>query len=131
MARLSYFLAHLCQNVRVRIAAPRRVERGVGWADVHVFFDKDKPKFLQDVWKNQLQTFPYKMFFYFYFSFLIGCCLHWITDQLFFCLISDKEGGLEDGCKNGVPQMGWGDTPRPPRSPPSAVSTSHEKMEKN
>lgn len=108
---------------------PRRAGCGVGGCTY--LFDKDKPKFLQDVWKNQFQTFPYKMFFYFYFSFLIGCCLHWITDQLFFCLISDKEGGLEDGCKNGVPQMGWGDTPRPPRSPPSAVSTSHEKMEKN
>lgn len=42
MASLSYFSPHLCKNVGVRIAAPRLVERGVGWADVHVFLTKMK-----------------------------------------------------------------------------------------
>lgn len=42
MSALFYFLAHLCQNVGVRIAAPRLARRGVGWADVHVFFTKMK-----------------------------------------------------------------------------------------
>lgn len=75
------------------------------------FFDKDEGKFLQNVWKNQLQTFLYKMFFYFYFSFFILRCNYWITDQLFFRPISDKEG--VDGkmfVKMGYPGWGWGDT---------------------
>ena len=40
MASLFYFLAHLCKKCGVRIAAPRLVGRGVGWADVHIFLTK-------------------------------------------------------------------------------------------
>ena len=94
-------------------AAPRLAGCRVGGC-AYLFY-KDEAKFLQNVWKNQLQTFFYKMFFYFYFSFLIVCCLHWIRDQLFFCLISDKEGGWKNVCKSGVPRMGMGDTSPPPR----------------
>ena len=40
MSALFYFSPHLCQNVGVRIAAPRLVAVGVGWADVHVFLTR-------------------------------------------------------------------------------------------
>ena len=42
MSALSYFSTHLCKNVRCAKAAPRLVARGVGWADVHIFFTKMK-----------------------------------------------------------------------------------------
>lgn len=49
-------------------AAPCRAGCRVGGCTC--FFDKDEGKFLQNVWKNQFQTFPYKMFFIFHFAFL-------------------------------------------------------------
>lgn len=42
MSALSYFTRHLCQNWGCAKAAPRLEWRGVGWADVHVFFTKMK-----------------------------------------------------------------------------------------
>lgn len=115
MSALFYVLGHLCQNVGVRIAAPRRVERGVGWADVHIFLTKMKANSYKMFGKINFKLFRIRCFSIFIFSFLIVCCLHWIRDQLFFCLISDKEGGWKIVCKNGVPRMGMGDTPPPPR----------------
>ena len=44
------------------------------------FFDKDEGEFLQNVWKNQFQTFPYKMFFIFHFAFLYLVLL--LLDQI-------------------------------------------------
>lgn len=68
----------------MRIARATPCREGCRVGGCTCFFDKDKAKFLQNVWKNQFQTFPYKMFFYFYFSFFILRCNYWITDQLFF-----------------------------------------------
>ena len=90
-------------------ATPRREGCRVGGCTRFCY--KDEGKFLQNVWKNQFQTFPYKMFFIFHFSFFILHCNYWIRDQLFFCLISDK--GRGDGkmfVKMGYPGLGWGDT---------------------
>lgn len=69
MARLSYFLAHLCQNVWVRIAAPRRVERGVGWADVHVFVTKMKANSYKMFGKINFKLFRIRCFSIFIFHF--------------------------------------------------------------
>lgn len=78
MASLSYFLAHLCQNVGVRIAAPRRVERGVGWADVHIFLTKIRRNSYKMFGKINFKLFRIRCFSIFIFHFYIWVCLHWI-----------------------------------------------------
>lgn len=69
MARLSYFLAHLCQNVGVRIAAPRRAERGVGWADVHIFLTKISQNSYKMFGKINFKLFLIRCFSIFIFHF--------------------------------------------------------------
>ena len=78
------------------------------------FFDKDKAKFLQNVWKNQFQTFSircFSIFIFFYLKILFSIP----GEGKIFRLISDKDGGWKNVCKSGVPRMGMGDTSPPPR----------------
>lgn len=107
----------------MRIAAPRLAARGVGWADVHVFVTKMKANSYKMFGKINFKLFRIRCFLFFIFHFSFWCCNYWIRDQLFFCLISDKEG--VDGrlfVKMGYPGWGWGRHSRPPRLPPSATS---------
>ena len=78
MSRLSYFLAHLCQNVGVRIAAPRHVERGVGCVDVHIFLTKISQNSYKMFGKINFKLFLIRCFSIFIFHFYIWVCLHWI-----------------------------------------------------
>lgn len=84
MARLSYFTRHLCQNVGVRIAAPRLAARGVGWADVHVFVTKMKANSYKMFGKINFKLFRIRCFLFFIFHFSFWCCNYWIRDQVFF-----------------------------------------------
>lgn len=130
MPGLSYFTRRLCKNVGCAKAAPRLVARGVGWADVHIFFTKMKPNSYKMFGKINFKLFSircFSIFIFFYLKILFSIP----GEGKFFCLISDKDGGWKNVCKSGVPRMGMGDTSPPPRLPPSAVSTLPDKMEKN
>lgn len=69
MSALFYVLGHLCQNVGVRIAAPRRVERSVGWADVHIFLTKMKANSYKMFGKINFKLFRIRCFSIFIFHF--------------------------------------------------------------
>ncbi len=74
------------------------------------FFYKDEGKFLQNVWKNQLQTFSIRCFSIFIFLHLDVLFSIPGEGKIFF-LVFDKEG--VDGkmfVKVGYPGWGWGDT---------------------
>ena len=73
-------------------------------------FYKDEGKFLQNVWKNQLQTFSIRCFSIFIFLHLDVLFSIPGEGKIFF-LVFDKEG--VDGkmfVKMGYPGWGWGDT---------------------
>ena len=96
MSALSYFSPRLCQNVGVRIAAPRLVGRGVGWADVHVFFTKMKANSYKMFGKINFKLFRIRCFsiFIFHFSF----CVVTIGSQIrfFFDLFFTRGVEMED-----------------------------------
>ena len=78
MSALFYFSPHLCQNVRARIAAPRRVGRGVGCVDVHIFLTKIDENSYKMFGKINFKLFLIRCFSIFIFHFYIWVCLHWI-----------------------------------------------------
>lgn len=78
MSALSYFSTHLCQNVGVRIAAPRLVAVGVGWADVHVFFTRKMENSYKMFGKINFKLFRIRCFLFFILHFYIWCCYYWI-----------------------------------------------------
>lgn len=74
----------------------------------------------------------YKMYFLFLFFLHLDVLFSIPGEGKIFFLVFDKEG--VDGkmfVKMGYPGLGWGDTLRPPRLPPSATSTRPDKMEKS
>lgn len=96
MARLSYFTRHLCKNLGCAKAAPRRVERGVGWADVHVFVTKMKANSYKMFGKINFKLFRIRCFLFFIFHF--SFCIVTIGSQInfFFNLFLTRGVGMED-----------------------------------
>lgn len=78
MSALFYFLAHLCKKLGCAKAAPRLVGRGVGWADVHIFFTKMKANSYKMFGKINFKLFRIRCFLFFILHFYIWVCLHWI-----------------------------------------------------
>ena len=95
MSALSYFSPRLCKNVGCAKAAPRLALRGVGWADVHVFFTKMKANSDKMFGKINFKLFRIRCFsiFIFHFSF----CIVTIGSQInfFFDLFLTKKGWME------------------------------------
>ena len=96
MSALSYFSPHLCQNVGVRIAAPRLAAGGVGWADVHVFFTKIRQNSYKMFGKINFKLFRIRCFLFFIFHF--SFCIVTIGSQIefFFNLFFTRGVGIED-----------------------------------
>lgn len=92
MSALSYFSTHLCKNVGCAKAAPRLARRGVGWADVHVFFTKMKANSDKMFGKINFKLF-YKMYFLFLFFLHLDVLFSIPGEGKIFFLVFDKEGG--------------------------------------
>lgn len=105
MSPRSYFLGDLCKKYSPRKAAPRLTLRGVGWADVHVFFTKMKANSDKMFGKINFKLFSIRCFSIFIFLHL-DVLFSIPGEGNFLRLDFDKEGGWKNVCKNGVPQMG-------------------------